>query len=573
MLSLHRWAFFFPFCLVSCTVFVLSLFYPRTYSATTTLERRNDPVMMNLPMSSGAASFKYFRSTIVRDLTSLETMREVVENLGLIDDLPRKADGTLPESVANERDALARSLGSRLRITTTSPSEHVDLIRIAYTGPDPNIGARLVDEAKRTYIRRTMAWIHEFLTSQRDYFHQEATQAMTDLKKIQREETRLRLDNPHIDPGNPGNLSLRLTQLELAHRELSLRKREYESELAALQQLLIASTPPMPPEPNAESPNRGAALDEGALPGPEALELSARISKIEGKVEELRHARGMTDNHPEVQDLLMRRRQLEAELDVQYAADRRAAKANVPVEDEPAYEELTRGAPWAPYPPEHSGLIVKIAALQAKLKDLEISIDTNELETKELTQAKREVFGKQELFADVLGRVAQARQQHTQLERTLANIEPAIKAIEQGRLLQFSEGPPARSSNRPISPKATTVVLLALLAGLATGIAFVVLAEMLDHVFRTSGQVARSLGLPMLESIDEIVTAEDRRRIFVRNLVITPVIVLLLLGMTSLTGSMAYLSIERPWAYERIKKVPVAARQFLTGTTEDTEIH
>ena len=68
MITLHRWVFFIPFCLVSCSAFIASLYYPRTYQAKTSFERRNDPVMMNLPMSAGAASFKYFRNTMVRDL-------------------------------------------------------------------------------------------------------------------------------------------------------------------------------------------------------------------------------------------------------------------------------------------------------------------------------------------------------------------------------------------------------------------------------------------------------------------------------------------------------------------------
>ncbi len=573
MLSLHRWAFFLPFCLVSCTAFVMSLFYPRAYSATTSFERRNDPVMMNLPMSSGAASFKYFRTTMVGDLTSMETMAEVVENLGLIENLQRDEDGELSEPMAVKRNALARSLAGKLSITTSSPSEHIDMIRITYTGPDPTIGARLVDEVKHTYIRRTMAWIHEFLTSQRDYFQEEAGEAMAVVKETQRRETQLRLENPHVDPGNPGSLSLKLTQLELERRELKLRQRDYESELSAQEQLLVASTPQLQPGLGTDAPNQGVGLDDDFLPSPEALGLSAAIREVDTKTDKLRHTRGMTDQHPEIRDLLVSRTRLEADLERQCALDRRTVTTNQAVEGDSQSDGVPINPPWLPYQSEHAGLIVKITALQAKLKDLRISIETSDLAIEELEQAKREVYDKQELFAEVLGKVSLARKQQAQLERTLANIEPAIKAIEQGRLLQFSEGQPARGSNRPISPKATMIVILALLAGLASGITFVILAEVFDHVFRSSGQVSRSLGLPMLESIDEIVTAEDRRRLFLRNLVITPVVILLFIGVTGVAGSMAYLSIERPWAYEKIKHVPQTAIQFLTGDSADTEVH
>jgi hypothetical protein len=221
---------------------------------------------------------------------------------------------------------------------------------------------------------------------------------------------------------------------------------------------------------------------------------------------------------------------------------------------------------------ERARLMVQIAAQKSKMKDVEIGVESNDISINELSAAKREVFQKQEEFADIMGRVAQSRQRHGRLLSTLASIEPAIKAIEQGRLLQFSEGQPARGNAIPVSPKAMTVVLFALFAGIAAGALFVMLAEVFDSVFRSSGQVARALGLPMLEAIDEIVTTQDRRSIFLRRVVVMPVIMLTMLLLTGLAGSMAFLSIERPWTYQKIRKIPDAAIHLFAGETTDTNI-
>lgn len=570
MLSLHRWAFFIPFSLVTCAAFVLSLYYPRTYRATTSFERRNDPVMTNLPISAGAASFKYFRNTMVQDLTSVECMSEVVENLGLAKDLERNPDGTLTAASIQRRNALARSLASGLRVSTVSPSEHIDIIRITYSGPDPTIGRKLVDEVKRTYGRRTMAWIRTFLTSQRDYFEQEAQEASAEVKRTQREETRLRLENPLVDPNNPGTISLKLAQLEMESRELQMRRREYEAELSALQQLLAATELPVVsgPEP----------ADEGEAPGkevylsPQAHQLSGQIREVDRKIEELRTTRGMTDLHPEIEKLLVRRRWLHDELEHQCAIDYDAAVTNGSLGTLAKVSSSTVLA-GEPYNGDRARLLVQIAAQKAKLKDIEISMRTNELATDQIRQAKREVYDKQEEFAEVMGRVAQAKQKQRRLETTLASIEPAIKAVEQNRLLRFSEGQPARGSSIPISPKSHTIVLLSLLAGLATGVVFVVLAEVFDHVYRASGQVARSLGLPLLESIDEIITAKDRRYHFLRKAVVTPLIVTCLVGLTGFVGSMAYLSVEQPWTYQKIRKIPQAAIRLFADQPPDTQVH
>ena len=570
MLSVHRWAFFIPFSIVTCAAFVLSLYYPRTYRATTSFERRNDPVMTNLPISAGAAAFKYFRNTMVQDLTSVECMSEVVENLGLAEDLERNPDGTLTAGSIQRRNAMARSLASGLRVSTVSPSEHVDIIRVTYTGTDPTIGRKLVDEVKHTYGRRTMAWIRDFLTSQRDYFQQETQEAIAEVKKIQREETRLRLENPHVDPTNPGAISLKLAQLEMEHRELQLRQREYEAELLALQQLLAATEPPAVPEPE--------SADEGESPGkeiyisPKAHQLSGQIQEVDRKIEELRTTRGMTNLHPEIEKLLVRRAWLQDELEHQWAVDYDDAVTNGSLG---ALAAVSPGTVLAgqPYNGDRARLLVQIAAQKAKLKDIEISMQTNELATEQIRRARREVYDKQEEFAEVTGRVAQAKQKQRRLETTLASIEPAIKAVEQNRLLRFSEGQPARGSSIPISPKSQTIVLLSLLAGLASGVVFVILAEVFDHVYRASGQVARSLGLPLLESIDEIITAKDRRYLFLRKAVVTPLIVTCLVGLTGFAGSMAYLSIEQPWTYQKIRKIPQAAIRLFADQPPDTQVH
>jgi len=563
LLASHRWGFFVPFSVVTCAAFVLSLYYPRTYRASTTFERRNDPVMMNLPMSSGAASFKYFRNTMVRDLTSVDYLSEVVENLGFTKDFPRDADGKLTEEARKQRDGIARSLAARIDVSTVSPSEQIDIVTITYTGPDPTIGRKLVDEAKRTYIRRTMVWIHNYLTDQRDYFKQESDVALAEVKEAQRQAAEYRLANPHADPANPGGITLRIAQLEMENRELVSRKREYEAELASFEEMLGATQPKTRGE-TARTEDENAEAEPVWL-SPQAIRLADDIRKVNQDVDVMLRTRGMTTEHPDIQRMLSRRQWLEGELATQRQRDRddpeaasRAAAVNP--------ELITMaGVANLAVQGERTRLLVQAAAVKSKLKDVEISLQTNEQTMAGLGEAKRDVVERQEEFAEVMTRVVKGKQRQNQVEQTLATIEPAITAVEQNRLLQFSEGPPASGSFRPISPKSGTIVLLALLAGIATGVFFIVLAEVFDHVYRSTSQVAQSLGLPMLESIDEIVTSDDRRYIFLRKMVVSPLVVVCFLGLTGLTGSMAYLSIEQPWTYQRLSRIPHAVMNLFTN--------
>lgn len=558
MVSLHRWAFFVPFSVVTCTAFILSLSYPRTYRASTTFERRDDPVMLSLQTSAAAMGFKQFRSTVVRDLRSAAYMSEVVQELGLPGVDERTEDGALTEAADRRRTALARSLAGTLSVRVASPSVQLDIITITYTGPDPAIGRKLVDQAKRTYIRRTMKWIHDdFLTRQREYFQQEATEAQRELLVARRQEQDLRLENPLVDPANPGTISLKLAQLDMERRELLLRQREYRADRSAIEQMLAAV--------EAATVDRLGVLDKEKpittqTPlSAEARALTARIRTLDNQVANLRSTRGMTDQHPEVASILKERAALTRRLEQPRDRDQEAIFVALP----PAVATTTPIDLAARS--ERARLLTQLAAQEDKLKEIDISLQTNQLNSEEHAHAKDLFAQKQTEFAELLGDITQAGQRQRKALATVASIQPAITAFERGRLLLFSEGSPARGGSRPISPKASTVVLLALFSGLATGIVFVVLAEVFDHVFRTSSQVARGLGLPLLESIDEIVTAHDRRRRLLQRAVLTPIVVTCFVTLTLLTGAMAYLSIERPATFEKLRKFPEAAIHLFAG--------
>lgn len=528
----HRWAFLLPFTAITSAVFLLSLYYPRTYAASTTLERRNDPIMVDLPQTSGAVSFKYFRSTMERDLTSVAYVGEAIDRLGWTANLPRSADGSWTPEAEHRRSALARTLAGTITIQTTSPSEHVDIIRLSYAGPDPVGGALLLDEVKRTYIRRTVAWIQQFLQSQRDYFVNAVADAAQDLQAAQRVETRLRLENPHVNPQHPESITGRLEQLEIERRELQLRKREQEAELSGLRQMLASLE---------ASPVPGAPLRTPSHP--DATRVLDQLTKNESDLEALRTTRGMTDEHPEVQERIQVRQRLEAELARISGLVAPAADAPTAGENQAREESARTVSAWNG---EQLRLTVMLATQEAKMRDLSLTIDSNAQAIARLEEAKSSVYERQAEFSDALAAVAKARQRHTELQHTLARVEPAIKAIEQDRLVQFDEGEPARGSPVPVSPKATTIVILALLAGLAAGVVCVVVTEVMDQVYRSPTQVARSLGLPLLETIDLILTSQDRRRLLFRRSALVPIVLLALTAVTCGSGVLAYRSLATP---------------------------
>lgn len=577
ILILHRWAFFIPFCLVASTVYVLSLYYPRTYTATTSFQRRDDPIVHNLPTNEGTGSFTYFRSTMNQDIKSLATMSEAADLLGLTADLPRDADGNLTAAGARQRERTGQGLGTGISVSAASPSEHIDLVTIHYVGPDKDLAKPLVEAVRKAYVRQTLDRVRDFLGTQREYFTGRAKEAYAKLKEAQRNETRLRLDNPNVDPRDPGAITLKLAQLEIEQRDLQLRRRMLEADLTARRQMLAAVAPSVQIVLETDP-----VLPEQLAPAvsPRALALMGQIEGIDAEVKQLQSSRGMTPEHPEIAKLLHKRRFLEEQLPLpgNTVSPFEATPPGAQVVANSALDTSvppTRGSSVKPpanaWSAEQAQLNVQVSMLEAQLKDIEISLESNQAAVALMQQAKQEVFVKQEEFSAVAAAVVAAEARYKQVQMTLADLEPGIKALEQNRLLQFTQEQSAYASVSPISPRTSTVMFLALLVGAVTGGFFVVLAELLDHAYRSSSRVSRSLGIPILESIDEIVTACDRRKQLIRQAVVTPVVLICGLGTVGVTASLAYCNLVRPWTYDRLMGAPQAAVTFFTGSHADEQ--
>ncbi|MCH7870408.1 MAG: hypothetical protein IID33_01780 [Planctomycetes bacterium] len=401
----------------------------------------------------------------------------------------------------------------------------------------------------------------------------EAEEEAEKVKAAKRNDTRFRLENPHLDPQNPGAVALRLEQLERDRKEMLLRQREYKEDLSALEQTLVAIDPRAVTVSQVQPVEKPVAAQGpvDTMSAGVALELAARMREIHRTIQQLRATRGMTDLHPDIQSLLKEQAWLASEFDRHTPGEQRLARevdgtrfvSRSPVPDSSLSERA-----WTT---ERARLLVQIGAQQAKLKDIEISLGTSVTAIEDLRRTKGEIYEKQEEFAGLSNAVRTARQRLSKHESTLALIDPAIKAVEQNRLLQFSEGQPATGSIVPVTPRSSTVIFLSLMAGIAAGILFVVLAEVFDQVLRSSSHVARALGLPMLETIDEIVTSVDRRRLFVRRVVVTPLLVTCFVGITALSGSLAYLSLEKPSTYKRMSRVPRAVFGLFAGDAQPVQ--
>jgi len=574
----HRWVFFVPCCAVATIIFVMSLQYPRTYTATTVFERRDDPIMLNVKTSEGTGSFSYWRATMQDDLVSLPIMTEVADNLGLTDALPRGEDGEFTEAALKRRESIAGSLSSSVGIHTRMPNKHIDRVTITYNGPDSEFGKKVIEGVKNAYVRQAGVKIRSFLDDQRAYFAAKANGALEELKTARTDRTELRLANPLINPIVPSEINTRIAQVEVERQMLSLRIKDLKAELAGQKELFALKELDRAPPASTIYPSDGPTITKAPYT-PETLRLMGEIRRIQDEIASLKSSRGMTDEHPTIKEMATRCRWYQERFTQQRTSDSdNAGVANKSMgilapgtsAHEIAAPQTTRSA---------ADLIallgeqLRIAGLEDNVSEAEQRLRASKDQAARLIEAKENLPTYQEASAAIEERILAAHNVYKANSDTVRLLEPAIAANTQGKLMEFIDVHPARGGAKATSPKSKAILLMAALAGLGVGVFFVILAELFDHIFRSSNHVAQSLGLPILETIDEIITTVDKRKLFVRKVVVVPLVVIITLSITGTTGGLAYLSLEHPSTYERVRNISDKALSILSGEDEaETEM-
>ncbi len=558
ILILRRWSFFIPFCIVTCLATSASHWIKRSYESTTVIERRDHPVLMNLRQTPATGEFsRFFRPTLERDVRDLDSMIEVVEQLKLVPDLAYTAEGELTAESLRAARHRAAMIGAHVSARITQKNEHFDQISITYDGDEAHLPRKIVQGVTDAYIRRTRATLADMLNDARDYFQTVADERRDEMLALEEELLTFQAEYIGVDPTNPGDLKLKLTSLDTEKTQLEREITTLDRELTARRRLLEVYRHQATEMKERPSPaNRGAEI---AVPeitkSPESEAIEDEIRRLQDEIHTLQLERRMTERHPDIVERRNQIARLRERLKAQYLADAEALPANRGMTlNEAAADSAVE---------ETVGFNMEVLSLQMDVQDRTSRLNgaRNRLEAVEQDIAKHEslqknVFRYRKDYQIKADRFAQARKEYTKNASRIQEIESILNADESERGVTFIMQAGPTGGSRPVRPKASTVLVFSILAGLAAGAVTVLLKEIFDQTYHTSKQVTRSLGLAILESIDEIVTTADRAKLFRRRVVFAPATVTILLVAVFLCSASAYLSVEDPEAYKQWVKAP-----------------
>ncbi|MFQ5430822.1 MAG: hypothetical protein ACE5E1_10985, partial [Phycisphaerae bacterium] len=384
---------------------------------------------------------------------------------------------------------------------------------------------RLLRLIRDSYMRRARAKTVKILNSVERVLQSETKRCERELETVRRGLSEYRIKYPGIDPAaaDPSNaeqtaLTIERVDVERKLDDAALQQERYRTALARLSQPKVADDSESQPE----------MIEE---PNPRYDELVAEIERLERQIEEDRTVRLMTEAHPRVKRnaalLAARRAELRRMPRILHVSAKVVGK---PAVSSAELAELKR---------KLGDARARVSSLKDRLADIEDRLQR--------VQDRRALAARHR--ADYLALASEAERLNDQAASWRQNIAPVQHVLyleDKDRGIHFTTVQDAAALGGPSSPDAALVMLVCLGLGLAAAILSVLLVELLDRSYRTVKQLTTSLGLPVIESIDEIMTRAARRRRMIRSLVVMPALATVMVTAMLLAGARAYVSLGAP---------------------------
>jgi hypothetical protein len=276
-----------------------------------------------------------------------------------------------------------------------------------------------------------------------------------------------------------------------------------------------------------EADGEPAFLDE---PNPRYDELVAEIKQLQEKITEGRTERSMTEAHPDIK----RSRSLLAARQAELAQTPRTLR--IPV------EEAANGR-------QRLASIQKVEAQlgsgQANFEAISSRLRTIDARTQEIQQCRALATEHRQDYMRLRNDVERLAVESGNWQKSIAPIQHVLFLEDRDRSIHFATVRDVAPIVQASSPDASLVMIICFGLGLAAAMITVLLAELIDRSYRTVKQLSTSLGLPVIESIDEILTQAAHRRRVLERLVVLPTLAIAMAAALAFAGSSAYFSLER----------------------------
>ena len=506
ILRRRKWLLILPAAVGLSLGIMFATMAPRKYVVKTTLELRET----NLPIAGrGADARSIYRdvASAIDQIRSMERVRSVVEKLEWRD-----------FAVLDQQDRyeyLLRVL-KNITVNTSVPQNSTSsFVFMLYRDSDPVRAEQFLNALRETYVREKVEWVRESARKARDTLQnsvEEAARILTEKSNLSKElKTQYGLSPTQQAPGagrerteDPVVLQYYTQRDALLASETRLRDLERNVELLEER---LAQAPKMV--------SQTTKVD--------GTDFALRLSQIQTDIDANRVLQaGMTPKNRRWQRLQREIEQLETQRDelVDKQTRPQLETLEIPnplrtvlqgqIEDKKYEIELERG--------RKEMLTTQVA-----------SLSTRSAELNEIYRQLQELDGEVRRANDALDAASQAYFDQRRF----------VEVITQPEFNPFEVNEYAQAPRRPTEPSVPLIVMLWLAMGLGAGAALSLLLEYGRGAYRGASDVARALSLPVLGTVNRIVTSNEGRRIRARQALVGTATTLLVVTILWVTWAYA----------------------------------
>jgi polysaccharide chain length determinant protein (PEP-CTERM system associated) len=470
---------------VALIALAVGAFWPKNYvSSTTILAQKSDIIQ---PLLEGRAV-----PTGVTDRVAIA--KQVIFSRRVLEDILTTGGwaASHPDPIAQDR------LLERIKDNTQITSPRESLVRIQYRDSDPDRTYKVTERLAELFIQESLAAkeresreAYEFIDSQVEDYHKKLTGAEDNLKKY-------REANADAHPGSETDTNSRIATLRSGLEQSRLGMMELRSTESALSSQL-----------SGESEVTAVQTRSGIY--------RAQLAELQAKLDKL--LLNYTDQYPDVvrtrHEMDDLRRQLAAEdarkLDPQQQKAGSPAALDATAQFNPLYTELRS---------KLADVRRQIAAGESRMTATEGMLNA------ELDRSRR-IAASESALAELSRDYEVNRDIYQDLLKRRENARVSMNLDQEGRGLTFRVQDPAVKPLRPTGLSLTHFAAAGLALALALPAGLLFLFARFDPRMRSTRELERYVGVPVLASVPVYATRRERRNEHMRILLVA----LMILGV------------------------------------------
>jgi uncharacterized protein involved in exopolysaccharide biosynthesis len=514
----YRWRFVLPAFIALVLALGMSLLLPRKFQGEAMFERRLDMVLSEIMQRGGQRPAQDPRQSLVQELTGPPAIDQVVDRLA-----PQLEAAARKEGKSFDAGALKADLPRRLIVKFDIATPSVDRVRLTYSSDDPQLARTIVNGLINDYIDRTRADIDRQLRQSEEFFVNEVEQARSDIEDLENRKLSYEIDHAALLPDTTYSIQsmVQESQEQLGSLEQSLAT--VDQRIATLSASL-ATTPKTQPS---------VVMSRN----PELVTAETKLKELNSTLNLYVGTYKMTDRHPDLVDLKSQIASLQEHI--------------VDLPEQVVKEQHVESNA------KRTELELKLTEATAERDSLKRQVEAGKVRLVDLNRQSENLFPVRAEYRKITRQVEQNQRQLAFWEDNLRRVRMALTAESGNRGVQLDFIKPCPVVSRPISPDPAQVLLAAIAICLTAGAASVFIAYRTNESFQSSEQLAGAFNMPLLGSVSEIISSQQRRARHLRRVVFYPLNAAVMTSVVMIMAGLVYLQLKQPAQFAKLTSNPL----------------